>query len=151
MSTPPDARELLQSFWNNAWTEGLWAASWNKSIEGLTPEQAAWSPAPGRHSIWQIVLHMVFWRENELRRFATGTPPSAEEVAKLNFPAIPSTTQAAWDAARARLLETQNRLAAIYADPSRDLERAKYLIPHDAYHFGQINYLRALQSLPPIE
>lgn len=151
MSTPADARTLLQSFWNNAWTEGLWAASWSKSIEGLTPEQAAWSPAVGRHSIWQIVLHMVFWRENELRRFATGAPPSAEEVAKLNFPEITDTSREAWDAARARLLETQNRLAAIYADPSKDLERAKYLVPHDAYHFGQINYLRALQNLPPIE
>jgi hypothetical protein len=151
MANPTDARTLTTKFWNDAWTEGLWAASWSKSIDGLTPEQAAWSPAAGRHSIWQIVLHMVFWRENELRRFATGQAPSADEVAKLNFPEVTDVTPGAWDQARARLRATQEKLAATFADPSRNLERAQYLVPHDAYHFGQINYLRALQGLPPIE
>lgn len=146
-----DARDLLAKFWNDAWTEGLWAASWSKSIDNLTPQQAAWSPAPERHSIWQIVLHMVFWRENELRRFASGQAPSAEEVAKLNFPAIPEVSAAAWEQARSRFRVTQEKIAAVYADPGKDLERAKYLLPHDAYHFGQISYLRAMQGLPPIE
>jgi hypothetical protein len=145
------AHSLLSKFWNDAWKEGLWAAAWSKSIDGLTPEQAAWTPSPGRHSIWQIVLHMAFWRENELRRFATGQAPSGDEIAKQNFPDITDTSAAAWDRARARLKETQEKLAAVFADPARDLERARYLIPHDAYHFGQINYLRALQGLPPIE
>lgn len=146
-----DARSLISKFWNDAWNEGLWAAAWSKSIEDLTPEQAAWSPAPGRHSIWQIVLHMCFWRENELRRFATGQPPSKEEVAKLNFPAVADATPAAWEQTRARFRVTQEKLAAIFADPTKNIERAQYLLPHDAYHFGQINYLRAMQGLTPIE
>lgn len=151
-SEPADsARDLLSSFWNTAWSDGLWAASWSKSIDGLTPEQAAWTPARGRHSIWQIVLHMVFWRNNELRRFADGQAPAADDVARLNFPEITAITEAAWNDARARLRESQDRLATVFVDPSKDLERAKYLIPHDAYHFGQINYLRALQGLPSIE
>jgi hypothetical protein len=152
MSThPTDSRSLISKFWNDAWTEGLWAASWSKSIDALTPEQAAWSPSPGRHSIWQIVLHMVYWRENELRRFATGQAPSADEVAKLNFPEITDISPAAWEQARTRFRATQEKMAAIFADPSKNLDRAQYLVPHDAYHFGQINYLRAMQGLPPIE
>jgi uncharacterized damage-inducible protein DinB len=151
MSTPSPERALLLSFWNAAWSEGLWAAAWSKSIDTLTPAQAAWSPAPGRHSIWQIVLHMVFWRENELRRFATGQPPSAKEVEELNFPKLPDVSQAAWDRARERLKDTQERIAAVYADTTKDLDRARYLLPHDCYHLGQINYLRAMQGLPPIE
>lgn len=150
MSTKTD-REFILSQWNAAWTEGLWAAAWSKSIDGLTPQQAAWSPAAGRHSIWQIVLHMVFWRENELRRFATGQPPSKEEIAEKNFPKIPEVSQSAWDTARQRLTDTQERIAAVYADPSKDIHRAQYLLPHDSYHVGQINYLRALQGLAPIE
>jgi hypothetical protein len=149
--TDLDARSLVASFWNKAWSEGLWAASWSKSIDGLTPEQAAWTPAPGRHSIWQIVLHMIFWRNNELRRFSGGPAPSAEEVAAHNFPVVTDVSAAAWNETRARFRESQDRLAAAFADPTKDLERAKHLIPHDAYHFGQINYLRALQNLPPIE
>ncbi len=152
MSTPAtDARSLISKFWNDAWTEGLWAASWSKALDNLTPEQAAWSPSPGRHSIWQIVLHMIFWRENELRRFATGQAPSAEEVAQHNFPAITDITPAAWEQARTRFRATQERLAEIFADSTKNLERAQYLVPHDAYHFGQVNYLRAMQGLPPIE
>ena len=33
-------RELVSRWWSEAWTEGLWAASWPKALEGLTPEQA---------------------------------------------------------------------------------------------------------------
>src|SRR3954471_21578609 len=52
-------RELIQKWWQDAWTEGLWSASWSKSLDGLTPDQAAWQPpsAPGvtgnRNSIHQ--------------------------------------------------------------------------------------------------
>lgn len=149
-TTTTDARSLLSNFWNEAWNDGLWAAAWSKSIEDLTPEQAAWSPAKGRHSIWQIVLHMVFWRENELRRFANGQAPTEEEIAKLNFPEITDVTPAAWEEAKSRFRATQEKLAAIFADPSTNLDRVQYLLPHDAYHFGQINYLRAMQGLPPV-
>jgi hypothetical protein len=144
-------RASLLSMWNEAWETGLWAASWKGSIEGLTPAQAVWQPAPGRHSIWQTVLHMVFWRENELRRTASGVKPTADEIARLNFPAPEQVTQAAWDEARRRFADTQGRLAAVIADPATNIDRISYLLPHDAYHTGQINYLRAMQGLKPIE
>jgi hypothetical protein len=60
-------RELVIKWWDEAWTEGLWAAAWSKSLNDLTPAQAAWRPPATvggeRHSIWQLVLHMIFWRE----------------------------------------------------------------------------------------
>src|SRR6187549_87035 len=63
-------RELLTKWWGEAWDEGLWAAAWGKAIDGLTAKQAATQPAPGRKSIWQIVNHMIFWRENHLAQLA---------------------------------------------------------------------------------
>lgn len=147
-------RELQIKWWSEAWTEGLWAASWSKSVEGLTAAQANWSPAPGRTSIWQVVLHIVFWRENSLRTVASATRgqrPTTEEMERFNFPAISDASESAWQAARARLEDTQNRVAAVLADSSIDVARLPYLIPHDSYHFGQINYLRAMQGLKPIE
>ena len=36
------AREHVMKWWNEAWSEGLWAASWRKSLDGLTAAQAAW-------------------------------------------------------------------------------------------------------------
>jgi hypothetical protein len=34
---PPD-RDLVTKWWSEAWTEGLWAAAWSKSLDGLTPQ-----------------------------------------------------------------------------------------------------------------
>jgi len=30
------------------------------------------------------------------------------------------------------------------------VEKLRYLLPHDAYHLGQVMYVRALQGLPAI-
>ena len=79
-------RESLLTWWNEAWDKGLWAASWKRSLEGLTGKQAAWRPSPDRHSIWQITEHMIFWREGQLRVARGGPKSSEEEVQRLNFP-----------------------------------------------------------------
>lgn len=144
------ARDLILKWWNDAWTEGLWAAAWSKSIQDLSPEQAAWTPTPGRHSIWQIVEHMCFWRESWLRRAATGQKPTKEEIQVGNFPVIRTFTPEAWAATLARFRETQSRVVAALegAAPNPALF---YFLPHDCYHFGQINLLRAMQGLAPIE
>lgn len=144
-------RAALLKHWNDAWSEGLWAAAWSKAAAGLTPQQAAWTPAPGRHSIWQVVEHMVFWREDNLRRLAGSGPPGKEQLAAGNFPRIAEATEKAWKAALDRFEQSQRRIAEAIADPKNPLDRVQYLLPHDCYHVGQVMYLRALQSLPPIE
>ena len=83
-------KDLFLKWWGDAWDAGLWAAAWSKSVEGLAPEQAAWQPA-GRdtaphHSIWQIVEHMIFWRENGLGRLDGGPRPTETELKSSNFP-----------------------------------------------------------------
>jgi uncharacterized damage-inducible protein DinB len=150
-------RELALKWWNEAWTTGLWAAPWNKSVEDLTAAQAAWAPASPqgvagpRHSIWQIVLHIVFWRENWLGRLAGGSRPTDDETAKFNFPAITDISEVAWADARRRLAESHERIAAALKDRGAEADSVMYFLPHDCYHFGQINYLRAMQGLKPIE
>lgn len=144
-------RESLVKWWDEAWKTGLWAAAWSKAVDGLTPQQAAWKPAAGRNCIWQMVNHMLFWREENLRRLA-GEPGTADdEKARLNFLAPAEVTEAAWRAARERFAATHARLSKAFADPRTPLEQVSYLLPHDAYHVGQIMYVRALQGLPPIE
>src|SRR5262245_64210386 len=102
-------RGLIVKWWDEAWTEGLWAAAWSKSVDGLTPEQAAWQPPPApaaakagvgpRHSIWQIVEHMIFWRDTWLVRI-DGGPREAKDLATRNFPQPAAVTGAAWEADR---------------------------------------------------
>ena len=144
--------DWLAKVWNDAWTEGLWAAAWSKSVEGLTARQAVWKPAPGRHSIWQIVTHMIFWREDALERLASGRGAlPKDEIERRNFPEPAQVSDAAWQATVARFGQSQERIAAALADPSKSLERLQYMLPHDSYHIGQINLIRALQGHKPIE
>ncbi len=156
-ATPMTDRELALKWWSEAWTDGLWAASWQKSIDGLTARQAAWAPpspagvAGPRHSIWQIVLHMVFWRENWLGRLSGGPRPTDDETAQLNFPAVTDISEQAWAAARRRFIESQERVAAALKNGKAEADPIMYFLPHDCYHFGQINYLRAMQGVKSAE
>jgi len=153
----PSGRELALHWWMEAWNDGLWAASWKKSLDGLTPSQAAWAPesAAGvsgpRHSIWQIVMHMVFWRENWLARLEGGQRPTDDETAELNFPTISDVTEAAWAGTRRKFEDSQRRVATALKERGAEAGPMMYFLPHDCYHFGQINYLRAMQGVASAE
>lgn len=144
-------RTDLQRWWDTAWRDGLWAVGWEKALDGLSPQDAAWRPAAGRHSIWQIVAHMIFWREDGLRRMAGGGPPDAETLRKLNFPEPAEISAAAWEQTRARLSATQQRMHEALGDERQGIERIEYVLPHDMYHVGQIMYLRSMLGKPPID
>src|SRR5512142_143685 len=56
--------------------EGFDHAAWHGpnlkgSLRGVTAAQAAWRPAPGRHNIWEIVVHAAYWKY-AVRRRLTG-------------------------------------------------------------------------------
>ena len=144
-------RSLLLKMWDESWNKGIWIAAWSKAVEGLTPEQAAWRPAPGRHCIWQIVNHVCIWRETTLARTDGCHGPTREELERDNFAMRDSPDAAGWKRTLERLQDTHDELRKIIADPQSSLERSPYHLGHDCYHLGQIMTLRALQGLPPIE
>lgn len=144
-------RTWIAEWWNEAWDAGLWAAPWSKAIDGLTPQQAAWSPAPGRKSIWQLVHHMTFWRENWLGKLAGKSKADVAEVERRNWEAPAEITPAAWARSLDRFKQSQQKMAAALADPKSPTKDIAYFLPHDCYHFGQVMYLRAMQGLPSIE
>lgn len=138
--------ELAWKIWNEAWNDGLWAATWEKTVDGLTAAQAAWRPAPDRNSIWQIVEHMSFWREVSVKKAAGGAGPDDAEVARSNFPQPAAPTDAAWQATVNRFRASQQLVAAALHSGGKIVESAFQLIAHDSYHMGQVAYLRALQG-----
>lgn len=148
----------LLRLWDESWSDGIWIAAWSKAVDGLTPEQAAWQPAPSRHSIWQIVSHVCIWREYTLTKLDGRAGPKREEMTPRNFEAPASVTPAAWAATCARLKKSHDDLRAFIAaapnGPSESGgpgERPAYHLGHDCYHLGQIMYLRAMQGLGVIE
>ena len=142
-------REMLIQMWDEMWNSYTWIPGWNKSFSDLTAKQAAWKPDPKRNSIWQILNHIAFWRETMVNRLA-GKPPTDEVVAKRNWESPAEPTDAAWREALARLERSHQAIRKALGDEKVPVEKLRYLLPHDAYHLGQVMYVRALQGLPAI-
>lgn len=158
METGHTDRDLFLRWWGDAWEIGNASAAWSKAVDGLTPEQAAWSPpnAPGvqageRHSIWQIVEHMIFWRENVLAGKDGVNAPSDAELVVKNFPEIVDHSPEAWADTLRRFRETHGRIAEAVRDRYPASASALGLFPHDTYHIGQVCSLRAMLGFQSVE
>ena len=144
-----------QAFDRRAWHgTGLWG-----SIRGLTPRDALWRPAPGRHCIWDLVLHTAYWKYIVRRRLLRD--PSLEFPRPgANWPRLPERPDAAALKADVTLLRQQHRLLreTIAAFPARRLrgkgwrstwtnEQHIYgIASHDLYHAGQIQLIKRLMK-----
>jgi uncharacterized damage-inducible protein DinB len=140
-----------------AWHGGPTAVG---ALRGVTAETARWVPAPGRHSIWTLTLHLAYWKY-AIRRHLEPEPEPAGSFPRspANWPALPAPPDArAWQADRA-LLAKEHRLfvAAVTAFDPRRLGRRppakrQYtygemimgVLAHDMYHTGQIQLLKRL-------
>lgn len=144
-------RQWLFALWQRAWTEGLYHVAWGKALEGLTAQQASWKPAPQRHSVWQVLHHILFWREYALRAMA-GDMPDKSEVKRRNWEEPAEISEDAWLTACGRFADShQQVLEAIRTADEKEMERLAPYIAHDSYHVGQIMTLRGLLDLPPLD
>ncbi len=138
-----------------------WQPSLNEALEGLTPAQAAWKPAPQRHSIWQIVRHLILWKRGVLSAW-DGNPLDEAELEAADWQEAAGSA-ADWEKDRRTLLEISAQFhTRTQALDEEELSRhivwyksggaqplAMRLVrttTHDIYHSGQIRYLRALQG-----
>jgi len=141
--------------------DGTWQAPLSKAVDGLNARQAAWKPQPERHSIWQIVRHVILWKRAVLEAW-DGVSHHIAELQHADWGEA-SGTDAEWQAdvrtlhAVSEELKERIRLSndEILATPmptyqgARDQIRAMRIVrtaTHDIYHSGQIQYLRALQG-----
>lgn len=127
-------------------------------LRGVGAEQAAWKPAQDRKSIWELALHVAYWKY-AVRRRLESSPKGAFSRAPSNFPAPPEPADdAAWKADRALLRDEHRELIAAVEsfDPqrldkrvsksSRDrwLDLIYGVAMHDAYHVGQIQLMKRI-------
>jgi len=144
-------RETMLRLWDASWSEGRGVPPWARAVGGLTAEQAAWRPGPGRHSIWQNVNHVSIWREYVAARVLGRPGLTRDEVYARNFEEPQEATAAAWQETQARLRRSHEAMREVIAAPGARLEDVVEHFGHDCYHLGQIMLLRALQGLEPIE
>lgn len=144
-----------QAFDRRAWHgTGLWG-----SVRGLTPRTALWRPAPGRHCIWELVLHTAYWKYIVRRRLLRN-PALAFPRAGSNWPRLPERADAAALKRDVALLRQQHRLLreTIARFPVRQLRKTGWrstwtnvqhiygIASHDLYHAGQIQLIKKLMK-----
>jgi hypothetical protein len=148
---------LLLSLIDEAYDRRSWhGTNLRGSIRGLSAAQAARRPAPGRHNIWEIVLHAAYWKYT-VRRRITGEKRGSFVLKGSNWFTRPITpSEEAWKADIA-LLEGEHRalrelvMALRGADLGRKAGRSpgstigfvvRGIAAHDLYHAGQIQLLK---------
>jgi uncharacterized damage-inducible protein DinB len=125
-----------------------WFVSPSKAVEGLTPEQASWTDGKGNHSIGQLANHLIFWNSRNLAKF------KGETLAKFsgnNDETFNSFDAKSWSATVKQLDQVMTDIekfveSADDATLSKFASAIAHIGTHNAYHTGQIIYIRRLQG-----
>jgi len=150
-----DSAKLVLALLDEAYEKKTWhGPNLKQSLKGVSAKQAAWRPGPGRHNIWEVMLHAAYWKY-AVRRRIEGGKRGAFALKGSNFFARPEKgklNEAAWRADN-KLLEREHRaLRVTIAKLLRTTRGARFMRQlygvafHDIYHAGQIQLLRRLRE-----
>lgn len=140
--------------------ERLWygGATARGSLRGVSAATATWKPHPERHSIWELALHVAYWKYAVRRRLDPTVPRGSFPRNPSNWPAPPEErTAAAWKRDRDLLAAEHEALVRVARslEPGRldrrggkgdyrDLDLLLGVATHDIYHTGQIQLMKRL-------
>jgi ketosteroid isomerase-like protein len=129
-------------------TEKDWFVPANIAVEGLTAKQAMWKDGSGNHSAGQLATHLIFWNERLLKSFRN---EAKEKFSGNNDETFNSFDEKSWD-------ETVKKLDEVLSSWEKEIKNADEtklkdwyesianMNTHNAYHTGQIIFLRKLQG-----
>ncbi len=125
-----------------------WFVPANVAVEGLTAEQASWTDGKGNHSIGQLTNHLVFWNRQVLAKFKGEKPAKYGGDNDETFNAFDAKS---WGALVRQLDEVMVELEKqVEVMPDDQLQKFAadigHIATHNAYHVGQIVYVRKLQG-----
>jgi len=125
-----------------------WFVPANIAVQGLTTDQVNWKSNANSHSIGQLTYHIVFWNKQELAKFKGETP---DKFSGNNDDTFNNFDSKKWDATVHELDEvmTEWEKAVEAADDKKLAEWAStiaHIGTHNAYHVGQIVYIRKEQG-----
>ncbi len=126
-----------------------WFVPVDSAIDGLTPAQANWTDGKGNHSIAQLTTHLIYWDERTLKQFIGETPAKYDGNNDETFAPVDEKT---WPATVKKIDDVMTQWErAIEAADEAKLEKwystIAHIGTHNAYHIGQILYVRKLQGV----
>jgi hypothetical protein len=129
-------------------TQKDWFVPANIAVEGLTAKQARWTDGSGNHSVGQLANHLVFWNKRLLRSFRN--EPN-EKFSGNNDETFNSFDEKSWD----ETVKNLDDVLSAWEKEIKNADEAKLndwyenianMNTHNAYHTGQIIFLRKLQG-----
>lgn len=126
-----------------------WFVPISVAVDGLTAEQAQWTPGKNGHSVGQLAYHIWYWDARALNDFKGVANPKFDGN---NNETFDNFTAAQWD----DLVKKLNQVMADWetavgqADDKKLAENASLIAhvgAHNAYHVGQILYVRKLEGV----
>ncbi len=126
-----------------------WFVPVDSAIGGLTVEQANWTDGKGNHSIAQLTSHLIFWDERSLKQFKGEKPAAYNGNNDETFAPVDEKT---WPATVAKIDRVMKEWEdAVAAADETKLQKwystIAHIGTHNAYHIGQILYVRKLQGV----
>ena len=120
----------------------------NQALNGLTAEQAMWRQDTSQHSIGQLTNHLIFWDNEELAKF-NGEKPVAFNGN--NDETFATFDKSSWAATVKNLDDVLTKWEKAIENADEAKLQSWYSIiahisTHNAYHIGQILYIRKLQG-----
>ena len=148
-------QEQLNKIFNDLFDGSPWIdVTILHTLDEITAKEAATKPFPQFNSIWEIVNHMIRWRETVLKRIHGENIGSPEDN---YFSFIRDRSETAWHKTRQQFRESQNewvrsikklnrKALAGQQDfsPFSNYELVHGILQHDAYHLGQIRLMKKL-------
>jgi hypothetical protein len=152
--------KLLLRFLDEGFEKKAWhGPNMHGSVRGVTAAEAAWRPGPGRHNIWEIVLHAAYWKYAVRRRLSGGKRGSFALKGSNWFAAGEAEGAPRWEDAVSLLVREhaalRREVAALTAGdlgrtpPSGGKVKIEILVRgivlHDIYHAGQIQLIKRMK------
>ncbi|MEL6917172.1 MAG: DinB family protein [Bacteroidota bacterium] len=145
-------RSLLLEQLKATQTEQNWFVPTELAVAGLSAKQAMWKDSTENHSIVELVSHMGYWNEVYLKVLA------GEDFSDLdinNEKTFEVYTDKEWEGVIVKLdsVQTELELMVEKANKAQLSDRAQDLLDltaHNAYHVGQIIYIRKQKGWWPI-
>jgi uncharacterized damage-inducible protein DinB len=130
-------------------SEKDWFVPINVAVQGLTAEQANWKDGGGNHSAGQLAYHLLFWNRRELMKFKG---EAEEKFSGNNEETFNNFDKKTWDDTVKQLDQVMKDLEK-FVETADDAKLEKFaseiahIGTHNAYHVGQIIFVRKLQGV----
>ena len=125
-----------------------WFVPIDVAVQGLTAEQANWKDGSGNHSVGQLTYHLLFWNRRELMKFK-GQPE--EKFSGNNDETFNNFDKKTWNDTVKQLDEVMTQIEK-FVETADDAALQKWapeiarIGTHNAYHVGQMIFVRKLQG-----